>query len=385
MNAAEWKNYSEQFSERDSQLLKRTYETLMNNVYTEGGFLWSPYRCVTPGKGVFPGIWNWDSAFHAVGLSRWDTELAKESIMGFLQFQRENGIIPDLVYETDEVIDTYCKPPVFAWATEIVYKRDKDIEFVKQVYPKLCLNEQFWCDKRSYEGLFYYDADNKEADDYITRVRYESGWDNSVRWDDGITEYWAIDLNCFMVMFYRSLSYLANELGIMEDKKKWDEKEKELVKLINEKMWDSENKYYADANRFTGEVSSALSPASFMPLFIQIASNERAADMAIVAERDFKEKMPTVPFDSPAYSHDYWRGPTWLNVAYFAAKGLKNYDLPVADKIKENILNMCYNEKRGIYENYDAVTGEGLYCDHFSWSCVFINEFILNFENKGGY
>lgn len=48
-----------------------------------------------------------------------------------------------------------------------------------------------------------------------------------------------------------------------------------------------------------------------------------------------------ITFDHPAYSNDYWREPTWLNTAYFAGKGL------------------C--------------------CDHFSWSCVFINEFILNF------
>ena len=57
----------------------------------------------------------------------------------------------------------------------------------------------------------------------------------------------------------------------------------------------------------------------------------------------------------------------------------ENYKFEVADKIKENVLNMCYNEKDGIYENYDSITGKGLCCDHFSWSCVFINEFILNF------
>ena len=53
------------------------------------------------------------------------------------------------------------------------------------------------------------------------------------------------------------------------------------------------------------------------------------------AKNNFKEKMPTVSFDNPEYSTDYWRGPTWLNVAYFAAKGLKNYGFEVADKIKE--------------------------------------------------
>ena len=82
-----------------------------------------------------------------------------------------------------------------------------------------------------------------------------------------------------------------------------------------------------------------------MPLYIGIASREQAEAMRIVAEERFKGKMPTVSFDNPMYSNDYWRGPTWLNVAYFAAKGLKNYGFAVADTIKESILNMCFADK----------------------------------------
>lgn len=116
-------------------------------------------------------------------------------------------------------------------------------------------------------------------------------------------------------------------------------------------------------------------------LYLGIASKEQAECMRIIAEdkNKFNHKMPTVSFDNPEYSNDYWRGLTWLNVAYFAAKGLKNYGYSVADKIKENILDMCYNEKRGIFENYDSITGEGHGCEHFSWSCVFIIEFVLDF------
>jgi putative isomerase len=379
MNRQEWIHFTKNYHDREADLLTRCYDELMNNVYDKDGYLWSPYRCVSPGKNWFKGIWNWDSAFHAIGISRWDPELAKESILGFLKFQREDGLLPDVIWENGEMVDTFSKPPVFPWAIEIVYKRNKDSEFLKEVYPKLVLNEKYWVENRCFNGLFYYDADNKESNDYLRRVKYESGWDNSPRWDNGITEYWAIDLNCFMVLFYRSMSFFAKELGLPDDFDLWNKKEKQLTKTINERMWDSENKYYADTNKITKEVSSALSPASFMPLYIGIASAEQAESMRIIAENNFKYKMPTISFDNPQYSNDYWRGPTWLNVAYFAAKGLKNYGFEVADKIKQNIIDMCYNEKSGIYENYDSVTGKGLCCDHFSWSCVFINEFILNF------
>jgi len=371
--------YSDIQNNRDKELLERAYNILNENVYPADGFPWSPYRCITPAKGGFKGIWNWDSAFHAVGVSRFDTILAKESILGFLQFQTDNGLIPDVIEENGFMEDTYSKPPLFAWATEIVYRKDNDLEFLKLVYPKLVLNEKYLTENRQYKGLFYYDSDDKESDMHLTHVKWESGWDNSPRWDDGITEYWAIDLNCFMVMTYRSLSFLASELNLHQESKIWKVKEVTLSRLINEKMWDKIRNYYADTNRFSSEVSTALSPASFMPLYINIATQSQAEFMNKIAIERFKGKMPTVPFDDPAYSNDYWRGPTWLNVAYFAAKGLKNYGFQIADEIKENILNMCYNEKGGIYENYDSVSGKGLCCHNFSWSCVFVMEFILNF------
>lgn len=83
MNKSEWIDFANTFNKRDAELLRRSYTTLMGNVYKNTGYAWSPYRCVSPGKNSFLGIWNWDSAFHSVGLCRWDTELAKESIYGF--------------------------------------------------------------------------------------------------------------------------------------------------------------------------------------------------------------------------------------------------------------------------------------------------------------
>ncbi len=378
MTKEQWMSSLGVLSERDSELISRCFDTLKDNTYTDGGYLWSPYRCVSPGKGRFEGVWNWDTAFHAVGFSRWDIQIAKENIEGFFKFQREDGQIPDVIFEDGRIIYTASKPPLFAWATEQVYKREENADFIKLMYPKLAKHAEFMENNRCKNGLFCYDAENKDTDEYLMYVKFESGWDNSVRWDNGITDYAGIDLNCFMVMTYRSLAYIAAELSLYAESEKWHNKAKALSDLINEKMWDPQNKYYSDVNIVTGKVSDVLSPASFMPLYIEIASANRALYMGKIALEHFGETMPTVSFDNPQYSTDYWRGPVWLNVAYFAAKGLKNYGIEIADKIKENILDMCHAEKRGVFENYDAKTGEGLCCDHFSWSSVFIIEFILN-------
>ena len=378
----EWLAENKRGVEAENELLKRCYDTITANICDGPQFPWSPCRCICPGTGNFDGIWNWDSAFHSIGVSRWDTELAMEGLLGFMKFQKPDGMFPDVIWNSGDIENRFTKPPVLAAASAIVYKRCGDKKFLEKVYPKLISAESFWTENRCMDGMFYYDSEDKGEKDYLKHVMFESGWDNSVRWDKTITDLWPIDLNCFAVAEYKALSFIAGELGLTEASGDWAEKAQKLTVLINERLWDSKNQYYADANRFTGEVSDVLSPASFMPLFINIAGREQAAAMAKLAQTRFCGKMPTVTYDNPEYSNDYWRGPMWLNVAFFAARGLKNYGFEVADKIRDFVIEMCSEEKSGIYENYDSINKKGLCCDHFSWSCVFIIEFILNMEKN---
>ncbi len=88
-----------------------------------------------------------------------------------------------------------------------------------------------------------------------------------------------------------------------------------------------------------------MSPASFMPLYIGIATEERTGYMA-----------------------------------RFAAKGLKDYGYyKTAEGILGTILSWVEHDGEYIHENYNSITGEGLYNPKFSWSAVFVIEFILNF------
>ena len=380
--ANKWLNEQKQnVTDTEYDLLSRAVKTLMGNIAEGDGYPWSPYRCILPAKEHFDGIWNWDSAFHAMAASRWDIQLAMDCILGFIHFQESNGMFPDVIYSNGKIVNEFSKPPVLVWAAEIVYRRSGNSKFLNTVYPIFVKNEEFWRNNRCYDGMFFYDAEYKDHEEYETHVRYETGLDNSPRWDEPAQMQWAVDLNCYMVMFYRAMKYFAQELGLEDDEQKWSLCEKELSELIEERLWDNDNKYYSDVDKFTGKSTGILTPACFMPLFIKTASKERAEYMNRIAsdKNKFFSGMPSVAYDNPCYSTDYWRGPTWLNIAYFAAKGLKNYGFDTADSIKDTILSWCDHDKRGIFENYNSLTGEGLYCDHFSWSSAFIIEFILNF------
>ena len=83
-----------------------------------------------------------------------------------------------------------------------------------------------------------------------------------------------------MVMNYRALCFMTNELGLPEEAKVWSDKAERMSTLINERLWNGKNGWYSDANSLTHEISDVLSPASFMPLYIGIASEEQAKAMA---------------------------------------------------------------------------------------------------------
>ena len=368
--------------ENDYNLVEKCAKMLYINIPVGENIPWHPYRCITPSMAFFDGIWNWDSAFHAIGVMRWDKALAKEQILGFIQYQLPDGMYIDCKKINGWENRASSKPPVLAWAASEIYKSDNDVEFVEKVYASLVKNENFWRNTRFYNGLFHYDANTNiiPNEEYDVNVRYESGWDDSIRWDKPCVDYWPVDLNCYTVMMYRGLKIMADALNKPDDAVMWQAMEQMLCENINKYMWNDTVKAYVDVNRFTLEPSSVYTPASFMPLYIGIADNVRAEHMNNLAKAKFLPGMPTVAYDDPEYSQTYWRGNTWLNVAYFAAKALKNYGFSEsADTVRDTILNWVRNDGEFVHENYDSTTGQGLYCSTFSWSCVFVIEFILNF------
>lgn len=372
-------------SARDFELLDRASKVLTDNFISGTVQSWGDYCGIIPSPREYKGVWNWDTAFHAVGISNFDTELAYEQFEIFFACQLQNGMFPDVIYQNGMCKDTYSKPPVFPWAFAEVYRRSPDRKKLKNAYEKYKLNERFWRTQRLDEkyGLFHYDAE--KDDEYITHVKWESGMDNSPRWDVKNSEWLAVDLNGFMVMFYNALEFMAKELELFDEAAEWQNSSLELKKKINSVLWNETAGIYTDVDRTDGSFSEVITSASFVPLFAG-CSSEKTAKKAAECAADtnmFFPSMPTVFFNSPNYSSsDYWRGPVWLNYLYFAVNGLKKYGYSdTADKIRETVLEWVYNEKRDIFEYYDSKNGKGLGAIHFGWSAVFIIELITG-KNK---
>ena len=100
----------------------------------------------------------------------------------------------------------------------------------------------------------------------------------------------------------------------------------------------------------------------------------------------FYTKVPfqTMSADHPKFNplNGYWRGPNWLDQAYFGIKGLRNYGYNTeADKATVKLLEGAEGlliKGYSIRENYHPLTGKGLNAENFSWSAAHIIMLLMD-------
>jgi hypothetical protein len=108
-----------------------------------------------PDKWEYPWYAAWDLAFHTVALGIVDVDFAKEQLDLMLRefFLHPTGQIPAYEWNFSDV-----NPPVHAWATIFLYRREQalkgkgDLEFLKRSFAKLVLNFSWWVNRKDRFG-----------------------------------------------------------------------------------------------------------------------------------------------------------------------------------------------------------------------------------------
>jgi len=374
--AARWLEQQKgKVSARDATLLRRSQETLYANIL-DGQ--WRPLRGICPSPFQYRGVWSWDAGYHAMAISRWDAQLAREQLQVFLDRQLPSGGFCDVVWEKEGAVKEFGKPPVLPWACMLIDRRHPDDKYLKQVYPKFVANAKFWERERggSKEGLFHYGG---------PRPNFEAGWDDSVRWDNGCGTLWASDLDCYLIVAYRSLAYMADRLSLPAEKRLWLDKAESLGKRVNDTLWNEAQETYMDRNRADKKFTGVLTPASFMPLWVKIAAPERAKAMHKLAKdpKKFFPGFPSAAYDNPNFKSDaYWRGPAWANISCMALKGLKNYGYhETAQTCREQLLAWCHQNQDYLWEYYDSKSGKGKGAPQYGWTAAFVIELISSWDS----
>jgi len=392
-NLARWNGYLKAVdtgltTDQPEQIVAvKSLMTMVNNWRAPAGRM--QHGSLFPSSNVwyFNGFWAWDSWKHAVGILRFDPELAKDQVRAMFAHQNDRGMIPDVVYQ-DANEDNWrnTKPPLAGWAIQAIHQATGDDDFVKELYPALVAYHRFWYAERDHDqdGLCEYGA----TDGSVVAARWESGMDNAVRFDQiGMVENspgaWSmdqesVDLTAYLYREKLALAYLADALDIRAESTLWRAGADSLKHRIRTEMYDEKTGWFYDIGIDSGAFIPVQGPEGWIPLWAGVATEEQAARVreSMMDRKKFNTHVPfpTVAADHPEFSDGYWRGSVWLDQVYFAIVGLRNYGFA---KDADELVRRLFRNLEGVAipgiplrENYYPLTGAGQNVRHFSWTAA---------------
>ncbi len=395
-NNSRWTDYLKPYQNlsRDKKMLaSKCIQTLVNNWRAPAGEL--KYAGLFPSYDYkwFHGFWSWDSWKHAVALVTFEQELAKDQVRTMYHFQDEFGMIADVVYR-DTLIENHnwrdTKPPLSGWAIHEIFNATQDTSFVRELLPKLLRYHSWWYKNRDHNrnGLCEFGS----TDGTRVAAGWESGMDNAVRFDDAkmiqvnksawSLDQESIDLNAYL---YKEKKHIASLLTLLGDKGSMEmfRRDADLLKTkLQTQFHDPESNYFYDFNTSSQSLMKIVGPEAWTALWSGVATEEQA-DGIVAKIIDPTFFNTPLPFPTLSASHSkfdprngYWRGPVWIDQAYFALSGMKNYGFEnefeeLKTKLLENVDGLL---QKGvpIRENYDPRNGKGLNANHFSWSAALL-------------
>lgn len=415
------------------KLINKAKETLYGNLkegYSER--LGTKYKYICPAKDHYFHQWFWDSSFHAIILSHLDIDLAKNEIYSLLYAQQEDGFIPHIVYWDQHKYDfslsnfgqrleskfafsplnsQLIQPPLIAQAVEAIYNKDKDINFLHRVVPKL-KSYYLWLAKKR-------DPDN---DGLISIIApYESGLDQSPSYDKvlGVSgksqlfgalvgrtitfrnlmrnynlekifeaDYFNVEdvlVNSIYIKNLQVLSKLLHEIDNEESARSFHHTYIKSKEALIKKCYSKKDNFFYDLAGSEEKISKVKTIKGLFPIILDLPKSivRDVVKNHLLNPEEFASvyPVPTVAMNEPSFSPSpviiknepvIWRGPTWINTNWFLYNGLRKHGFyKEAENIKNKSVQMI--EKSGFREFFNPFSGEGYGAHNFSWSTLIVD------------
>ncbi|KAF9009372.1 glycoside hydrolase family 63 protein [Cyathus striatus] len=270
------------------------------------------------------------------------------------------------------------------------YLQDPDLalSFLKSIYTPLKRHYDWF--RRTQRGHIkqYARKARSRTEGYRWRGRSElhvltSGMDDYPRGPPHAGEL-HLDLISWMAFFTRTMKDISGFIGENDDEITFGEIEKAILDNIEDLHWNEEEQMYCDLNVNEEDESYHVCHKGYLSLFpfllslLPPSSPHLGAILDLL--RDPEHLWSPFGLRSLSASHpefgkgeNYWKGPIWLQMNYLALSSLyKTYTVqegPYQSKAKEiykelrkNIVDNVikeYERTGYVWEQYDAVTGEG--------------------------
>ncbi|OGY26979.1 MAG: hypothetical protein A2Z11_04770 [Candidatus Woykebacteria bacterium RBG_16_43_9] len=415
------------------EIIESAKQVLWGNLKT-GYSAWSGtnYKYICPANEHYTHQWFWDSCFHAIVLTHFDVELAKNEINSLLFAQKKEGFIPHIIHwdghryaaslsnlglrleskfslfpSTSQLI----QPPLIAQAVEAIYKKDKDIDFLRRVVPKL---------KSYYLWLSGYR--DPDQDGLISIIApYESGLDQSPSYDPVLgmgsglpfissligrtvtlrnlilnydlkkifeADYFNVEdvlVNAIYIKNLKVLSGLLHEIDHEEAARHFYHLSEKGKNALIKKCYDSKEAFFFDVYGADDKKVRVKTIKGLMPLILdlpkRIVADITKKHVFNKQEFDLPYPVPTVSASEESFSPTpakiakeplIWRGPTWINTNWYLVKALHHHGYnKEAQLITEKSLELV--KKSGFREFFNPFSGEGYGAHNFSWSTLVVD------------
>ncbi|MBQ0736357.1 amylo-alpha-1,6-glucosidase [Aquimarina celericrescens] len=313
-------------------------------------------------------IWAWDNCINAVSVAKANPKLAWDQIQIFFDKQTETGMIPDPINDYHNQYG-FTKPPIQGWAILKMIEIQGEataLPYIKEVYEPMKRYIDWWFINR--------DINKNGLLEYFDGV--DSGWDNATVFDKGCPIE-GPDLAAHMIIQFQAMEKMAEMLQKPEEANQWKERQKSHLTLLLDRFLNKNNRFeYPLIRESIHETEENYSLIRYIPLelgdllpksVIESLSQDLLPDGNYMTEHGLASESPK----SKKYIPDgYWRGPIWAPSTLLIFDGLvKAGKSKQAKNIAEKFCTMVASDN-GFYENYNALTGEGLRDKGYTWTAA---------------
>jgi putative isomerase len=329
------------------------------SVVDRSGYLDRPAMLMS--KNWMAAIWSWDHCFNAMALSFKNPDLAWQQFMLPFDNQLPEGALPDMTTSTSNELN-FTKPPIHGWALAWMMQHGgfTDQAHLAQIYSPL---------SRWTNWYFRYRDSNRDGLPEYNHG-YDSGWDNSTVMLSGMPVETA-DLDSFLILQMDTLAELAGKLGKVAERQEWHSRSNELLKRMLSTLWRKD--HFVAIRASDGAAIDSESLMLYIPIILGTRlppDVRKKLVQGLSEEGKFRTAhgFATEPLTSKYYTTDgYWRGPIWAPATMLLAEGLDAAgEHALARKVREDFCRMAQHS--GMYENFDAITGDGLRDPAYTWT-----------------
>jgi hypothetical protein len=290
------------------------------------------YTC--PSTQTYPFQWNWDSAFHAIALARYDPVRAQAEISTLLAAKQPSGFLPHMVLWQEEfrtraaheftvVVDPAgwqtltAQPPVLPLAVERVWRANGDERWLDLVLPDLIDVMSWWRTRRDATNTGLVSTFQPDESGLDMSPKYDSllgihadmrGEEISARWHAAMRELFTtygragegrdpnedlsrhgafawqdVLVNSIYASSARALARLLQERGRTDDAADWRQTAADTTTALMRECWDESSgafydTYLSAATSGPGRTQvKILTATSLFPLILEDLPSDVAA------------------------------------------------------------------------------------------------------------